>query len=368
MVAGYVTGIRDVAPTSSALSISLRLKLHFAAALTLCAGLACSPPIQRGSLPAQLSAAEFWELSASLSEQPGVFAHSQNLVSNESQFSHLVQRLGPRGGVYIGVGPEQNFSYIARLQPAMAFIVDIRRENRNLHLLYKALFELSADRAVFLSRLFSRERAAGVGRQSAVDDLFRAYDASPASAALRAETGRQVRELLVAGRRFPLGAEDLAWIEHALDAFREDGPNIHYGRGLPATAAGPSYSSLMTATDLWRRPRSYLASEEVFAFVKALHGRNLIVPVIGDFAGPKAIAGIGEYVQRHGARVSAFYSSNVEVYLSRDQLRTFCGSVARLPRDDDAWFIGSRTLQPIGVKLRKCASVQPSLPWPIEDG
>ena len=46
-------------------------------------------------------------------------------------------------GVYIGVGPEQNFSYIARLRPTIAFIVDIRLENRNLHLLHKAVIELS---------------------------------------------------------------------------------------------------------------------------------------------------------------------------------------------------------------------------------
>ena len=66
-----------------------------------------------------------------------------------------------RGGVYIGVGPEQNFTYIARLRPSTAFIIDIRRENRSLHLLYKALFEISRDRADFVSRLFSPARPAG---------------------------------------------------------------------------------------------------------------------------------------------------------------------------------------------------------------
>ena len=66
-------------------------------------------------------------------------------------------------GVYLGVGPEQNFTYIVALQPRMAFIVDIRRGNLHEHLMYKALFELSADRADFLSRLFSRDAAGGLG-------------------------------------------------------------------------------------------------------------------------------------------------------------------------------------------------------------
>ena len=92
------------------------------------------------SAPAQLSDEEFWNLSTRLSEPPGAFRHSENLVSNEELFPHTIRLLRARGGVYIGVGPEQNFSYIARIRPSMAFIIDIRQENRNLHLLYKALF------------------------------------------------------------------------------------------------------------------------------------------------------------------------------------------------------------------------------------
>ena len=111
-------------------------------------------------------------LSTSFSELPGAFAHSDNLVSNELHFVHAIRMLDPMGGVYIGVGPEQNFSYIARLRPAMAFVIDIRQENRSLHLTYKALFELSADRADFVSRLFSRERPAGLGPKTSVRELF----------------------------------------------------------------------------------------------------------------------------------------------------------------------------------------------------
>ena len=62
----------------------------------------------------------------------------------------LSERAKP-GGVYLGVGPEQNFTYIAAIRPKIAFITDIRRGNLQLHLMYKALFELSADRAEFVS-------------------------------------------------------------------------------------------------------------------------------------------------------------------------------------------------------------------------
>ena len=128
-------------------------------ALACVAQIGCGWIGRRSStIPARLSDAEFWGLSTRLSETPGTFDHSDNLVSNEIRYVHLARVLRSTGGIYIGVGPEQNFSYIARLEPAMAFIIDIRQRNRNLHLLYKALFELSTDRAEFLSNLFSRQR------------------------------------------------------------------------------------------------------------------------------------------------------------------------------------------------------------------
>ena len=54
----------------------------------------------------------------------------------------------------------------------MAFIVDIRRGNLLQHLFYKALVEMSSDRADFLSRLFSRERPYGIDALWTAGDLF----------------------------------------------------------------------------------------------------------------------------------------------------------------------------------------------------
>ena len=129
------------------------------------AGIACS---RRSTLPPALSDQEFWSLSEALSEPAGAFTLSDNLLSNEPHLAENVRRLPRGGGVYSGVGPEQNFSYIAGMRPAMAFIVDIRRENRSLHLLYKALFDLSADRVEFVSRLFSRPRLAGLAPSAGI--------------------------------------------------------------------------------------------------------------------------------------------------------------------------------------------------------
>ncbi|MGH9202697.1 MAG: hypothetical protein ACRD2A_15845 [Vicinamibacterales bacterium] len=316
---------------------------------------ACGSASDEPALPSRLGDEEFWRLSTDLSEPPGVFKHSENLVSNEPLFVYTVRLLRARGGVYIGVGPEQNFSYIARLQPEMAFIVDIRQENRSLHLMYKALFEASADRADFVSRLFSRGRPAALDSQTPVQQMFAEYATVQPSRLLFDSTARLIRDRLLHTHRFPLSEEDLEWIAHAFHVFYSEGPEIDYGRFQTADPTEPSYSVLMTAQDFNGQSRSYLATEVGFAFVKDLHARNLIVPVVGDFSGPTSIRGIGDYVRQHGARLTAFYSSNVEVYLNRDQTARFCASLTTLPHDGRSWFIANKGVESFGGKLSRCA-------------
>ena len=90
------------------------------------------------TLPDRLSDKEFWQLVTDMSEAGGHFP-SDNLVSNELTFQWVIpelQRLSGEGRAYLGVGPDQNFTYLASLQPNIAFIVDIRRDNLRLQLMY----------------------------------------------------------------------------------------------------------------------------------------------------------------------------------------------------------------------------------------
>ena len=111
-------------------------------------------------VPGQLSDEEFWKLSSESSESDGTF-RSDNLLSNETYFQFVIPKLKETlspDRIYMGVGPEQNYTYITALKPKMAIILDIRRGNLDLQLMYKALFDLSSDRAEFVSRLFSIRR------------------------------------------------------------------------------------------------------------------------------------------------------------------------------------------------------------------
>ena len=323
-------------------------------ALVLCWVVSSTACSRRSSLPHALSDEEFWRLIEVLSEPPGTFTLSDNFVSNEPHVAENLRRLRPAGGAYIGVGPEQNFSYIARLRPAIAFIIDIRRENRDLHLLYKALFELSTDRVDFVSRLFSRPRPEGLSPAASVDEIFRRYDGVPPSLDQYTRTVTLVRDRLLRARRLRLSQNDLDWIDRVFKAFYADGPEIQFWGSREVDAIQPSYRRLMTARDARGQTRSFLASEEEFRFVRDLHLQNRIVPVVGDFGGPSAIYRVGEYVREHRAVVHAFYGSNVGVYLTNQQTRRFCRNLAMLPAAPGAWFIDRDSVRPLASKLRAC--------------
>ena len=291
---------------------------------------------------------EFWSLVTELSEPGGSF-RSENLLSNELRLQYVIPDLlrnTPRGRAYIGVGPEQNFTYIAAVQPSIAFIVDIRRGNLQLQLMYKALFELSTDRADFVARLFSRKPSVGLEFEATAKQLFDALMFSEPSEALYERTLKQIEAQLSVKHGFPLSPDDLKGIAHVFHAFYTFGPDINYSSsesdGGTATSGNyrPTYAELMTATDNEGHARSYLASDESFTFVKMLEARNLIVPVVGDFAGPRALRAVGSYLKTHSAIVSAFYVSNVEQYLRAERVwGAFCGNAARLPIDETSTFI-----------------------------
>src|SRR5262249_51372337 len=139
----------------------MRRILHLLIVTSCCVAL--SSLAQAAELPTAVADQEFWRMVAEFSETGGVVQAGFMLDEDSVQFViPTLKQTTRRGGVYIGVGPEQNFTYIAAIRPRMAFVLDIRRDNMLEHLLYKALFELSSDRADFLSRLFSRKRPQGL--------------------------------------------------------------------------------------------------------------------------------------------------------------------------------------------------------------
>jgi hypothetical protein len=311
------------------------------------------------TLPKQLSDRAFWQMVVDFSEPSGIF-RSDNLVSNEVTFQYVIpelrERRGP-GGVYVGVGPDQNFTYISALSPRMAFVIDIRRQNMLLHLMYKALVESSESREEFLSKLFSRPRPAKLERSATAEALFYAFRQTEPSEMLYEENLRGVFDRLLKHHGFTLSEEDRRAIEFVYRSFFQGGPDLQYS--VPQVVSGryfPTYAELMVETDRAGHNHGYLASEESYRALRDIERSNMLVPLVGDFGGPMAIRRVGEYLREHGATVSFFYTSNVEQYLFQsDAWMRFFLNVGMMPIDERSvfirsYFLGLRSIRTLGPR------------------
>lgn len=304
-------------------------------------------------LPDAIADSTWWRMVTTMSE-PGGYFRSENFVSNELGLQRVVGTLRsttPVGGVYVGVGPEQNFTYIASLEPRVAFIVDIRRQNLLQHLWYKAVFELSPTRASFLSRLFARRLPDVAARTVSADSLMRLLEVAPRDSVLFVRTYDEVEMHLTRTRAIPLDSADRRTLRYVDSVFFLSGPALNYSSGMGdagfrnAYRRMPTFADVARATDSTGRNLGFLADEGAYARVRERQQRNLIIPLVGNFAGPQALRRMGEWLRERDARVHLFYTSNVEQYLFQqpDEWRRFYANVGTLPLAPQARFIRSVT-------------------------
>jgi hypothetical protein len=297
----------------------------------------------------RITAAEFSKIIKSFSEEGGYFL-SDNLISNEDSYLSVLNKmreLHVSGGGYIGVGPEQNFTYIAKVHPAIAFLIDKRHEALIQHLMYKALFHLSKDRTEFLAHLLSR-RVTGKdapGTASSVGALMSYFSIAPADSEYFTSNLAEIVRTIQTDFEFPLTQRDRDFIEYAYKSFFREGVDISFQFKTSRRGGGafmPSLRELIEQTDPDGKPGNYLASADDYQFVRDLHEKNRIIPVTGDFAGTKTLKAIAGYLRDHSYSVNVFYTSNVEMYLFQDDLfDAFVENVRALPVTADSIFIRS---------------------------
>ncbi len=293
-----------------------------------------------------LPAAEFSRLVRELSEEGGYF-RSDNFTSNETPYLHVVDKLrqvGANGGAYVGVGPEQNFTYIAKVRPRIAFIIDIRRQAVIQHLMYKAVFHLSPTRAHFLSRLFSRplpkEKAPAI--EASLTELLAYFGGTAGDDQAYVTNLAAIRKAIQEDFQYQLSDSDQKSLEYVYKNFFTEGLDISFRMDGSRGGYFPTLKDLIEQTDMNGKLGNFMTNSEDYDFVRGLHRKNLIIPVVGDFGGKKAIAAVGDYLKKNGFMVTAFYTSNVEQYLFESgSFAAFANNVRKLPINDHSLFIRS---------------------------
>jgi hypothetical protein len=339
-------------------------RLAFAASLVALTAASTAVAQATSRLPERMSDADYWALVSSISEPGGYFRIADNFTSNEREIGQLYTMLrehGTRGGVYLGVGPEQNLTYIAAIRPQMAFIVDIRRQAVMQHLMFKAIFEMAPDRAEFISMLFSKARPPGLDSSTSIQRIWEAFWPVTSDSALYRANYPKIADHLTKAHGFTFTEDESAQVKWVYENFFGWGPVIST-RGQPGgggSGNGTTFADLTGYShDASGTARSFLSSEENYAFVRDLHLRNLIVPVSGDFGGPQAIRAIGAWLQQRGGIVSAFYVSNVEQYLFQDGKATaFYENVATLPVNEASVFVRPYSLRRYGFSIQSLCGI-----------
>ena len=298
---------------------------------------------QPAAKEAALTAAEFAQIIERVSEANGYF-DTDNLISNESSYLHVMgklRKLNVMGGAYIGVGPDQNFSYIAQIRPTIVFVSDIRRDNLLQHLFFKSLFSLAHNRVEFLCLLFGKPLPGDVSKLS-IDEVVRLLEKAPADRK-RFEAAQTNITARLKTFGVKLNDRDIATINRIHEEFFSNGLELKFtSHNRSSRSYYPNYRDLLLEKDLTGKQANYLVNETDFQYVKSLEDRNLIIPVIGNLAGEKALLEISKILKERGEKVSAFYTSNVEYYLMGDgTFDRFAENVKRLPLEKNGVIIRS---------------------------
>jgi hypothetical protein len=300
------------------------------------------PPIAAASV--EVSSLQFDQYLRSWSEPEGYF-DSDNFISNETSYQHVIGELRSRvmpGGVYIGVGPDQNFTYIAQTRPSLAIIVDIRRQNLLQHLLFKALFDQATSRGDFLALLFAKAKP-DIRKGAGFEDVLNAVRAAPSSEESFRQHMDKVKTILTGKYKLSLSQEDLSKLEYTYRTFWKENLDLRFssiGRGNASQY--PTFQDVLMETDLNGHFQNYLSSDELFDWMKKFEAANRLIPVVGDFGGQHAFQAIAQYLKDNRLQVSTFYTSNVEFYLFGTPAWTaFMRNVHLLPTAEDSVFIRS---------------------------
>ncbi|MEE2709019.1 MAG: hypothetical protein VYA69_05440 [Gemmatimonadota bacterium] len=310
--------------------------------LSLACGTTESPSSR---LDGGVSKQEFTRLINDISEPNGFF-DSDNYISNETDYPHILpemDKIGIKGGVYIGVGPDQNYSYIARIRPSYAFIIDLRRGNLIQHLLYKVILKMAESRQEFLSILLSKplEHLTDTVDQGTIAALVDKFDRLPGSRDYLDRNFSLIKHKLAAFD-LKITEDDYTDIEEIMIIFYERHLDLRWEwrspwrRGLHF----PTYREILLAKDLNGAYGNFLNTNRDFEFIKKMHADNRIVPVVGDFSGVHALSQIADYTRSKNEYVSAFYLSNVEFYLiPNGVMHQFAMNVKQLPINEKSILI-----------------------------
>jgi len=217
------------------------------------------------------------------------------VTSNENRHEKFRVALEghPTGGVFIGIGADQNYMLVGWSRPELAIMADFDKYVVAVHDVYAAFFAAAETPSAFFRLWESVNR-------SRAKDAIRAY--FPDKAKRKKVWGMyKYSRKLVEGR--------LVWLRRHMKK-----------KGVAC---------------VW-------TDADQYSFVRDLVRAGRVVAVLADLTGSKALAGIGDAARELKLPVRTLFTSNAEHYF--DFTKNFRANILGLPIDDKSLVLRTRSL------------------------
>ncbi|WP_170136549.1 hypothetical protein [Nannocystis exedens] len=209
------------------------------------------------------------------------------MKSNEVRHDVFFPYVAGKGGVYVGVGSDQNYTLAAAAGSELMFLLDIDRSVVDLHRCYEALIEASPDPKT----LFDRWTA------GAVDESVKILEA--AYAGLPEADRKRIVRLYKAARETVYIHLDRVYRRHQGD-----------------------------------RPTTWMSNPEMYQYIRDMFLADRVRMMGGDLTGPNSLQSVGAAARALNLPVRVVYFSNAEEYF--DYNKQFVANVEALVGDEES--------------------------------
>lgn len=294
---------------------------------------------------------EFVGLLKDLSLKPTGPESVDNLMTNEDSIASVMDQAAsevPQGTVYLGVGPDQNFSLIAATKPHMALIIDYRKKNQLLHFFHLALIHLSNDRTTYLEKFWARDSQPQpeltLKTPDPSDSQLSSFVKSPFKPDMLKTLQNDVITFLSAWEM--LTTDDFDNIRRIQARLAGPGPKARF----LALKMYPEIQSLIQAKTRSGKPGHWLASDDHYQTVRNLVTRYQLLPIVGDWAEKpgtnvkSTFRQLSAWLISKRLQVGCIYISDVEFFLMRgSHFSKYIANLSRLPLHHEARVVRTST-------------------------
>lgn len=289
----------------------------------------------------------FFELLKWLDEPPTGPSSADNLMTNEDSLASVMDQIrseSPPGTVFLGVGPDQNYTFIATARPIEAYLLDYRKKNQLLHLMHLALIAKSPNRIDYLENYWARRVKVGLisppndDHSKTTEKLLLLFRRSELDQQFLAQNiGDVMSELL--NSQF-LDANEIEEVGRIQKRLAGPGPEARF----LALKMYPTIASLISMKTRAGKPGHWLAGDDYYQEVRELCFQQKIYPVVGDWSGQLCLKKLAAHLNSTEKKVGLVYISDVEFFLLRgNRFSHYIENLARLPLHDEVRIVRTST-------------------------